>query len=220
MKLNTSTYRSPLRRAQAEGTRTRIVEAMAGLLTDGDGPEAITYKSVAAAADVTEMTVYRYFPSREALLEGLWSWLNTRIAPGVGMPASEAALTEQLGPLFEGFDRVAPQIRASLFTPQGREMRASLDGERQRAFLAALDDAARGLDARTRRRAAAAIQLLHSAYAWLSMREQWGLDATEAADVSAWVIRLVLADLRKQPRARAPRKRTARAAPPTTGGSR
>jgi len=198
MKLKKPTYRSPLRRAQAAATRERILEATARLLGESDGPEAITYKSVAAAADVTEMTVYRYFPSREALLRGLWEWLNTRIAPGVGMPESEASLTGQLAPLFEGFDRVPAQIRASLLSPHGREMRASLDGERQRAFVAALEDATRGLDERTRRNAAAVVQLLHSAYAWLSMREQWGLDGREAASVAAWVIRLVLADLRKQ----------------------
>ncbi len=200
------TYESPLRRAQAAATRERVLEAMSSLLGESDSAESITYRAVAERAGVTEMTVYRHFPTRQALLTGLWAWLNTRISPDVGMPASEAALTDQLEPLFEGFDRLPAQITASVLSSRGREMRETLDAERQRAFLAAVADAAEGLDDGTKRRAAAAIQLLHSAYAWLSMREQWGLSGKDAANTSAWVIRLILADLRKQSKRARPRR--------------
>lgn len=189
-----------MRRAQTAATRERILEAMSSLLGESDSAETLTYRTVAARAEVTEMTVYRHFPTRDALLTGLWAWINARISPEIGMPTSEASLTEQLAPLFTGFDRMPAQIKASVLSPRGREMRAALDAERQRAFLAAIADATRGLDAQRRRRGAAVIQLLHSAYAWLSLREQWGLAGEEAAAAAAWVIRLILADLRKQSR--------------------
>ncbi len=179
---------------------------MSSLLGGSDSAEAITYRAVAEKAGVTEMTVYRHFPTRKELLTGLWGWLNTRISPDIGMPTSEAALTDQLAPLFEGFDRLPAQITASVLSSRGREMREALDAERQRAFLAAVAVAAAGLDAGTKRRAAAVIQLLHSAYAWLSLREQWGLSGKDAATTSAWVIRLILADLRKQSKRARPRR--------------
>lgn len=193
-----SGYRSPLREEQAARTRERIEQAAAALLDDSPSPEDITFKAVAKRAGVTEMTVYRHFPTREDLLRGLWRQLNARMGAGIGMPASVDELLAQHGDLLRGFDRIAPQILASITTPQGREMRAALNPQRRRAFRAIVDEAARDLGPAARTRAAAILQLLHSAHAWMSLRDQWGMDGREAAEATRWAIDVLLQQLRKK----------------------
>jgi hypothetical protein len=41
------------------------------------------------------------------------------------------------------------------------------------------------------------LQLLHSAHAWMSMREQWGLDGQQAAAATRWAIETLLLHLRR-----------------------
>lgn len=190
-------YRSPLRDGQAAATRQRIGQAAADLLDEAGDPQSITFKAVAARAGVTEMTVYRHFPTRDDLLQGLWQQLNARMGPDIGMPASVEQLLAQHAALFAGFDAIAPQITASITTPQGREMRAALNDRRRRAFRAIVGEAAPHLRPEARTRAAAILQLLHSAHAWMSLREQWGLEGREAAAATRWAIDTLLENLRR-----------------------
>lgn len=192
-------YRSILREEQAAKTRERIEKAAAALIDATRNPEAITFKAVAQRARVTEMTVYRHFPTREDLLRGMWRQLNTRMGTGIGMPGNVEALLTQHAALFTGFDKVAPHIEASITTPQGREMRAALNEYRRRAFRAIVDELAPGVKPEARTRAAAILQLLHSAHAWMSLREQWGMDGREAGAATRWAIDIVLEHLRKKP---------------------
>lgn len=183
------------RRGQAERTRARIEEAVASLFDERGGAGEITFRAVAERAGVTEMTVYRNFPTREDLLQGLWRRLNARMGD-VGMPETQAELLNQHDALFTGFDRIAPQIVAAITTPQGREMRAALNKKRRKAFLGIVEEAAPHLSTSQKLQAAAVLQLLHSAYAWDSLREQWGMSGKSAAKATRWAIEMVLDQLR------------------------
>jgi len=189
-------YRSDLRRTQVELTLDKIRRAAADLLSERGAADAITFKAVAEGAGVTEMTVYRHFPTRDALLQGLWLHLNDQMAPDLGMPESVAALFGQHEKLFSGFDRIAPQIVASISTQQGREMRAALNAQRRKAFLAIVEEVAPNLGAPRKAEAAAVLQLLHSAYAWDSLREQWGLEGKAAGRATKWALEVLLQQLR------------------------
>jgi AcrR family transcriptional regulator len=192
-------YKSGLRQAQTGMTRARIVAAAEEVLAEEGGAEAITFKRVAERAGMTEMTVYRHFANRDALLRGLWERINAKMGPGIGMPHSLDELRGQHRALFAGFDKVAPTIVASVTTPQGRAMRAALNAERHQAFFAIVDEIAPGLAPAERRRAAALLQLLHSAFAWDSLREQWGMDGGEAGEATLWLIDLIVSHLGKNP---------------------
>ncbi len=184
--------RPPLRQAQTALTRERILDAAAGLIGAEGDAGAITFKAVAERAAVTEMTVYRHFPNRASLLRGIWEHLNAQMGADIGMPASLDELRGQHDRLYSAFDRIAPQIISAIATPQGREMRASLNKERQEAFLAIVAEVAPGLDGKSKRQIAALLQLLHSAYAWASLREQWDLTGADAAQATRWLIELIL----------------------------
>lgn len=190
-------YNSALRRDQAEATRERILAAMAALVDEGGGQEP-TNRAVAERAQVTEVTVYRHFPSRELLLKGLWEHLNRKDGVRVGMPEGPADLLAKVKPLMASFDASPAQIIARITTAQGRAARSSLDGERREAFLSVVAQAAPDLAEAEQAKAAAVLQLLYSAYSWLSLREQWNLSGQPAADALGWATELLLADLKSR----------------------
>ena len=49
-----------------------------------------------------------------------------------------------------------------------------------------------------RDKAAAVLQLLYSAYSWLSLREQWDLKGQPAADAVGWAAEVLLNDLKSR----------------------
>ena len=194
-------YKSTLREEQAAGTRERILRGLARVLTEGDGEDA-SYRVIAAAASVTEITVYRHFPNKDELMRAFWWWLDERLTDR-GMPSTADTLAPDVRALFMAFDRQEGLIRASLLSKQGRAMRNSMNAERRAGFEKALADATKGLPHAERRRAHAVVQLLFSGYAWLSMKDQWGLTGEESGDASAWAIDLIIETLKKKQQKRA-----------------
>jgi len=190
-------YNSALRRDQAEATRERILAAMAALMEEGGGQEP-TNRAVAERAQVTEVTVYRHFPSRELLLKGLWEHLNRQDGVRVGMPENAADLMAKIAPLLASFDASPARIVARVTTAQGRAARSSLDPERREAFLGVVAEVAPSLAEGEQAKAAAVLQLLYSAYGWLSLREQWSLSGQPAADALGWATEVLLADLKSR----------------------
>jgi AcrR family transcriptional regulator len=201
-------YKSPLRQQQAEATRERIVQATAELIEEC-GPEAISNRQIAERAGVTEITIYRHFPSRDELLSTLWQKTNAEQGVRGGFPDTLDGIVGQMEALFRSFDQTPAHIQSTLTTPQGRAMRASRDEDRRAAFLKAVEEAP-DLGEEDRLAAAGVLQLLYSAYAWLSLREQWGMDGEQAAAATAWAARTLIDDLKNPDRvpvaARQPRK--------------
>lgn len=185
-------YHSPLRQAQAESTRARILEASAALMEAG---EDLTYAAVATRAGVQERTVYRHFPAKADLETGLWSWITGRLTHADLSARNEEQLVAAMRESFSGFDAGAPLIQAMLHSRQGLAVRRGQQERRRAMFEACAASAAPGLGPAVRARAAAALQILYSAQAWEQLREFWGLDARAAADVVELGIRSLLAGL-------------------------
>ncbi|MBT9549019.1 MAG: TetR/AcrR family transcriptional regulator [Candidatus Sericytochromatia bacterium] len=72
-------YDSPLRAEQAEMTREKILEALCEQLNEAR--EDFSISRVAKRAGVSVRTVYHYFPNREAQIEALATWIDTRFTP-------------------------------------------------------------------------------------------------------------------------------------------
>jgi AcrR family transcriptional regulator len=169
--------------------RDRVMEGVARLLAAGDD---VTFAKVATKAAVPERTVYRHFPTREALLAAVYAWANQRIGFDGQLPTSGAEATALVRRVFPGFDEIAPVIRELLIAPEARPARLSSAEERQRVSLALVDGEVPGLDPTTRRRLAAAIQLMTTAGTWQTLRDYWGMDGEEAAETAALAIELLV----------------------------
>lgn len=194
----------PLSDAKVAVVRDRVLEGVVLVLRSG---EDLTFANVARSAGVPERTIYRYFPNREALLTALFQWTNARLGFEEKRPDDAANLLEFVRVVFAGFDELAPIIHELLVAPEGRVARLSVNSARKRAALHLVGREAPELDAASRRRVAAVVQLLTSAAAWQSLREYWGMNGAEAAEAAALGLELILAGARAR---RAPTARSKR----------
>ena len=188
-----SKYNSPLRLAQTEATRARILDACVSVMETGS---ELTYSNVADAAGVQERTVYRHFPTKADLEAGLWNWIIEHLTHADFKARSEDELVAAMRTSFIGFDAGAPLIQAMLHSRQGLEIRLSQQAMRRVMFEACVEDAVPVALPPIRTRAAAALQVLYSAATWEFLRNFWGMDATEAADTVELAIRALLTGLR------------------------
>ena len=140
--------------------RTRVLEAVAGLIAAGDD---VTFAKAAAAAGVPERTVYRYFPNRQVLIAGLFEHTNRQVGFDGDLPTTPAAMVAMVQRVFPGFDTVAPVVAELLASPDGRAARLAAAGERRTAALAVVERARPDLPPDEARHVAAVVQVLGTA---------------------------------------------------------
>ncbi len=153
--------------------------------------EELTMAGVAARAGVTERTVFRHFPSRDALIAAVWPRMQARVRSR-GFPRTADDLIETPLRLFPEFDREERLVRASAFSAAGREVRRAANRERQEAMRACVRDAFPRMSEPQLTRLAAIVQLIDSAYGWAVMKEHWGLDGNEAGLAASQAIAVLL----------------------------
>jgi AcrR family transcriptional regulator len=182
-----------------EQTRLRILEAVTQLVGD-DRAEELTIPRVAKRARVSIRTVYRHFPTREALFDAWGDWIEQSLElPLHSYPETLDEIRELAPRLYRVYDETAPLVRAMLSGRAARDVRQRTRRRRQKAFERALNEATAGLDAQERRRVTAVLYLLNSAPAWQAMREQWDLDGAEAGEAAAWAVRVLVDELIRNP---------------------
>jgi AcrR family transcriptional regulator len=180
-----------LRDRYREETRLRILDAAITELGVSD-LEGLTMAGVATRAGVTERTVFRHFPSRDALIAAVWPRMQARVR-SAGFPHTADGLIATPGRLFPAFDKEEKLVRASAFSAAGREVRRSSNRERQAAMRACVRDAFPDIAEPELTRLAAIVQLIDSAYAWAVMRELWDLSGTEAGAAASEALAVLLA---------------------------
>ena len=196
--MSTTTYESPLRAEQMEQTRLRILEATADVLADEEVNE-VTVPLVAMRARVSVRTVYRHFPTKEALFDEFGEWAEEHLRVVLlSYPDTLEGVREMAPALYRMYDERAPLIRA-LLSKRGQEIRARTRRRRLATFEKAMREVTHGLGPAERQRALGVIYLLVSAPAWQAMRDQWGLEGQEAGKAAAWAVRVLTDELRRNP---------------------
>lgn len=173
------------RAAQKAATRRRIVEAVTALVTE-EHPAAISVPAVAVRVGVGVATVYRYFPTKEALLDAAAYGAVTSGA--ADLPRSFAELGASLRAAWGELAVQLPLVRSQLASPLGRELRR----RRWEAKRAAMVEVAQadGIDVRTvsGRRLLAVADVLTSSTALLELHDKAGIAVDDAADWCAWAV--------------------------------
>jgi AcrR family transcriptional regulator len=191
-------YESPLRAEQLEQTRQRILQAMADVLAD-EAVDEVTIPIVAMRARVSVRTVYRHFPTKEALFDAFGEWAEEHLRLVLhSYPETLEGVREMAPALYRMYDEQAPLIRA-LLSKRGQEIRARTRRRRLKTFEKAMRELTQELEPAERRLAIGVIYLLVSAPAWQAMRDQCALDGAEAGRAAAWAVRVLTDELRRNP---------------------
>lgn len=191
------TYKSSLRDQQVEQTRELILDRAMTLLADPSLSE-LTVADAAARAGVSVRTAYRYFPTKEALFDGLNDWFMRRWGPSPRYPERFEALHEMVGKLFLSFRDNEQIMRASFRTRHAGEVRARRKQQQVRALTKLVENEAPQLAPAEVRRIAGALHILLSADNYLNMRDAWGFSAEEAIESARWGIDAIAAKLRRK----------------------
>ena len=114
-----------LRERKKQQTRELIADAARRLFADR-GFDAVTVAQVARAANVSEVTVFNYFSTKEDLFYGGMQFFEEKLLDAVRERApGESVLEAFRRPVLEGFKRLAADERAKMITTAGKLISAS-----------------------------------------------------------------------------------------------
>jgi AcrR family transcriptional regulator len=176
-----------------------LLEALLAEIAEKD-VEDLQIADVAARAGIAVRTVYRHFPTKEALLDAFWEWW---ISERFGVPDDRAVrpdtFPDYLRRIYEAFDRTEPVMRAFIYSRAGRELRDRTRHRRIKMIDDTLRDAVAPMPPEDRGRVLAVFQTLLSVTTWHTLRHFRGLSGADAGDAIAWVASVLLEELRRDP---------------------
>ena len=191
----TRQYSSPLREEQASRTREQILDALTELLA-GHRADEITTRMIAEGAGVSQPTVYRHFPDRAALMEGL----AARVASlAEGFAIVPMTIDEWIARAVDAFvvaDENAAVATAEVILNSDPRRYSEPSRQRSTALVQSLAQALPELDARDQTRVGALFRVLASAQTWLRMREEFGLTGAESGEVVGWALGVLATAIR------------------------
>ncbi len=191
---NSRSYDSTYRKAQSERTRMLILDALAELVAD-DGFEGIVIDDLATRAGVSARTIYRHFPDRDALHDGLASHLAEMSHWGDSKLGPISGWGELIQHAHESFDRevVIATVAAKLNAIRARTSAESV--ARRNSFV---DQVTKELPhfSDEEVEAVVAVLLIHaSSRTWLRLKEEMGMDGAQSGPLMRWIIELAVADI-------------------------
>jgi AcrR family transcriptional regulator len=185
-------YRSELRAQQAEDTRTRILDA--ALIVMADGFANVSIPNVAREAGVSVPTVYRYFKTKQVLLDALHPHLLRRAGLTTPPPPKTIAeirqgVVDYLGAL----DSLDDFSRAVLASPASDEARARSMARRFDMVRPAVESIEAPISKADRDRILRLIVLLTSSPALRLLHDHLGASTEDVAKDVDWFVRAAVA---------------------------
>jgi AcrR family transcriptional regulator len=182
-------YSSELREEQARSTRGRILDAVIAALAR---QEDLSVPALAKAAGVSVPTVYRYFPTREALMDATQEAIGERLRRPRWADDPQDYVA-RIPDRFAWFERNGDLIRAILGSTLGRDLLHAVRRRREKLLEKVVGArVAKRPGARAR---FAILSVLDDASTWRLLRDQWGLSLDDAASASAWATQTLLTRL-------------------------
>jgi AcrR family transcriptional regulator len=190
---NVSDDATPLRDAHRAATRRRILRAVSDLLAE-EHPAALSIPAVAARSGVSVPTIYRYFPTKEALLDAVGTFGEELVWGGGSVEQLDVgAIDRWVQETWSRMLRILPLVKAQHMSPVGRDVRRRRGEQRGKELRASLR--ANGIDpaSETGRRLEALAGLLISSSALIQLHDTQGVPLEQAAAYASWAIKELLA---------------------------
>ncbi len=190
------TYDRTLREAQAQQTRTLILDAAVALV-GSHGDEPLSFARVAERAGVSEPTVYRNFPNREALVAAIAARVSEQFR-GPTFPDDPEDLPAGAVATAQYFQENPEMLRAALRSGASREVREHGRKRRVDRMRALLEEPAAHLEKKDADAIKALFLTLMRAESWFEMTDVHGIDPERAGFAMAWAVRAMLSALRRE----------------------
>lgn len=186
------TYSSPLREAQAEQTRERIIDAALRVL--GDRGAAFTMPAVAKEAEVSLPTVYRLFPNKESLTNVASEAVRSRF----GVDSTEVddiddVLQRQRQHIINASEADERLLRA-LYTLNAEPLSAADVASREEFLERVVNDAVAGLQGEDRVHFSQILSIIFSSTTGMALW-RFRLLNDEGADLIDWVVRTLISGM-------------------------
>ena len=191
------TYNSPLRDDQSHRTQGLILDAFTELLADRRADD-ITTREIAEGAGVSQPTVYRHFPDRDALLGGISARVADLMDAPDGLPA--VATVDDFGPsievLFAASEEFPVEVRAEALLNADPRRYSPETRRHSEEVLELVAAAFPEIDDRRRAHLAGLLRCLGSSQSWLRMREEFDVPGTESGPLLRWAIDTLIREVR------------------------
>lgn len=193
--MNKRTYTSELRQAQAEATRTTILEALVEVLAEG--VETLSVPAVAQRAGVSVGTVYRHFGDKAGMLEALIPYTQSRTGIEIdSAPETFEEMADAVSQVFRHFENTDDLLRAAFASRIGREVRVRGTAERIHLLKDTFRQLEPDLDADELDHLANVGLILTTSEAYQQWKDRLGLSPEEAADEVTWAIETLIKGIR------------------------
>lgn len=190
-----------LRERQKDLTRDTIIEALSQILVE-EGIHGFSVQSVADRAGVSHRTVYRHFPNREALLEGLGEKIEdlSALSNSLQLPRTISDFEQGIAEAFQLLEDHEEMMTAFLQVSITTNFRPKQTRARDSATLEIVRDLAPALP-QEQKEAAALIRFLASSLSWMIFKTQFGLSGEEASRTVREALKMIHKNLVRRNRA-------------------
>jgi AcrR family transcriptional regulator len=172
----------------------KLIRSTAVELLETQGVNATTARAVAKQAGISERTIFRYYASREELLDAIADEATNRIqAPPP--PANIDELRDFAAPLYACFEQWAPLLKEALHTEISKRVMATVAHGRWTAVRSIIDFHAPHRTVRDRKVAATNISYYLSASTWYYYRFNFELSAKDTERFAQSAINLFVEDI-------------------------
>lgn len=185
-------YTSPLRNQQKETTRDHILITVAKIISEGHILD-FSVKEVADRAGVSYGSVYRHFPTRESLLEGLYQLTSEYVAEKAPfLPQSLDEIPIMAKKTFEVFEERKDIVQAFTIALAANNVQPQIRNERDQKIQQMIMESNPQLTPEATKEVAAVICHLMSSLTWVTLKQRFGLTSQEAAEAMSWSIEALI----------------------------
>jgi AcrR family transcriptional regulator len=187
-----------VREVHVGATRELILTAVTELITEGN-PASVSVGDVARRAGVSERTVYRHYPTKDALFTAAVTQPSRRTETWLaGLDPAEVQPEELLERLWTELGDDLPTVRAQLVTPEGRALRAVRVEGRAQWAAAVLEH--QGVDPTTPEgeRLLHLVMALIASPTLIELHDTLGVPADRAAVEVGWAVRTLIDATRQE----------------------
>jgi AcrR family transcriptional regulator len=183
-----------LRDQQTEFTKQLLLDAARKVIMETD-PSEFSMQKVAEEAGVSHRTVYRYFPSRQALIDAFSDWAESSLQGRMSLDELLAQRPFDARPVFERFDLHAEYFQTSVRFSNW-DIRPSSQRIRDTRIREWFDGEFPDLDPYEADKAFAVIRHLLGIQTWAALRQRFGFQDGEVGEAVKWAIDELMNGLR------------------------